>query len=237
MKQTWLDLCFAHWPVPVDELRRRIPSGLGTSGLDASGLEIDTFDGQAWIGIVPFTMTGIRFHWLPPLPGLSAFHELNVRTYVTRGGKPGVWFFSLDAASKLSVLGARKLYHLPYYFARMSLKKEAESVRYTSARRDCHGPFAQFRARYGPAGEAIESGRGSLEEWLTERYCLYAAARDGRLFCGEIDHAPWKLQPAWLGLETCSIAAASGIQLPDSKPLLHFSARQEAVVWGLERVR
>ncbi len=224
MGQAWLDLLFAHWPVPPDQLRDRIPAGL----------DLDTLDGQAWVGIVPFTMTGIHLHWLPPLPGLSAFHELNVRTYVTRGGKPGVWFFSLDAASQMNVYAARRLFHLPYFFARMSLERDGDSIRYASVRRDCHGPFAQFKARYGPAGVAHESTPGSLQEWLTERYCLYAVDRQGRVFRGEIDHEPWRLQPAWAEIETNSLAAASGISIPDTPPLLHYSALQRTVVWGLE---
>jgi uncharacterized protein YqjF (DUF2071 family) len=225
MFQSWRELLFAHWPIDADAIRRLVPEPL----------EVDTFDGRAWLGIVPFTMTGIRLRWLPPVPGVTAFHELNVRTYVTFEGKPGVWFFSLDAANAAAVSGARLWFRLPYFRARMSLANEPDRIRYSSVRTHPGAPAAELRARYGPLDDARPTRPGSLDEWLTERYCLYAADRH-RIFRGEIDHPRWALQPAWAVIDVNTMAEASGIPLPDALPLLHFSRRQDVVVWGLERV-
>lgn len=227
MTQTWRDLLFAHWPVPADRLRELVPREL----------EVDVLDGTAWVGVVPFTITGIRFHWAPPLPGISAFHELNVRTYVTIDGKPGVWFLSLDAASRFNVWAARKFYYLPYYFARITLRRHDETIDYISVRRDCHGPEALLETRYGADGKSAPAGAGTIEEWLTERYCLYSADDRGRIWRAEIDHPPWQLQPAWAEWRKNSMARAGGVSLPDTSPLLHLARRQETRVWGLERVR
>jgi uncharacterized protein len=226
MHQSWRELLFAHWPVAAGVLRSLIPRPL----------EIDAFEGQAWLGVVPFTMTGIRFRRLPPLPGFSAFHELNVRTYVKLGDKPGIWFFSLDASNPAAVFAARLWYRLPYFRSSMSLAAEGTRIQYSSLRTHRGAPSAELRARYGPSGHPQLASRGSLSEWLTERYCLYTADERGRVFRGEIDHPPWALQPAWAEIESNTMAEASGIRLPDSTPLLHFAGRQDAVVWGLEQV-
>ncbi len=211
--QRWHDLLFAHWPVPVESLRRLLPPYL----------ELDTFDGRAWLGVIPFHMSGVRLHWLPPLPGVAAFPELNVRTYVRAIAGPGVWFFSLDAGSRLAVEVARAWYHLPYYHARMTVERSAAEVLYASERVDARGPAAAFRARYGPTTEPNHSTYGSLERWLTERYRLYAADRRGSLYSAEIDHAPWPLEPAAAEIEVNTMSLALGIRLPDRAPLLHFS--------------
>jgi uncharacterized protein YqjF (DUF2071 family) len=225
MTQTWQELLFAHWPVPADELRPRIPPGL----------ELDTFDGEAWIGVVPFTMTGIRFRRFPALPGLSGFHEVNVRTYVRRGDRPGVWFLSLDAPSRVNAWGARRFYHLPYFHSRITLEREGDSIRYASRRTSRGGPPAELRVRYGPSGGVCPARPGSLDAWLTERYRLYSADATGRLYRAEVEHPPWALQPAWVDLGTNTMALAGGVRLPDAKPLLHFSRRQETLVWAPER--
>ena len=124
MEQTWNDLLFAHWPVAPENLRPLVPPVL----------PLDTFNGQCWAAVTPFHMTGIRGRWMPPIPGTSSFPELNVRTYVNYGGKPGVFFFSLDAASRLAVWGARAAYHLPYFYARMKVRTEKDRVHYDSFR-------------------------------------------------------------------------------------------------------
>ena len=223
MKQVWHDLLFMHWPVAIERLRPLIPAEL----------EIESYEGSAWVGVVPFHMSGIRGHWLPPIPGTSAFPELNVRTYVRVGGKPGVWFFSLDAANSLAVAGARSFYHLPYFRARMHAKSGPNrEIQYESHRIHRGAPSADFRGRYRPLGDPFRAQQGSLEYFLVERYCLYAATR-GRIFCGEIDHAPWPLQCAEAEIEVNTMVAASGIALPASKPLLHFVRRQEVRVWPI----
>ena len=144
MRMRWLDLLFAHWPVPVETLRPLIPAGL----------EVDTFEGRAWLGIVPFRMEDVAPRFLPAVPGPGAFPELNVRTYVRWRGRGAVWFLSLDAASRLAVAGARTAFHLPYFRARMSSETEAGWVEYRSERTDPRGPAAVFDARYRPTGRS-----------------------------------------------------------------------------------
>jgi len=223
MAQTWHDLLFAHWPLPPSAVATRLPAGL----------PLDTFDGQAWIGVVPFHMTGIRLRFTPALPGLSAFPELNVRTYATVGGKPGVVFFSLDAANRVAVAAARRWFHLPYVHAHMRSRPDGEAIDYVSER---EGSPATFRGRYGPSGPVVRAPPGSLDHWLTERYCLYVADGHGVLYRGEIHHAPWPLQPAWAEIAVNTMVEPTGLHLPETAPLLHFSRRLDVRVWGLEPV-
>ena len=222
MKQSWHDLLFAHWPLPAVILRPLVPPQL----------ELDLRDGQGWVGVVPFRMSGVRARGLPPLPGLSRFPEMNVRTYVTVGGKPGVYFFSLDAANSPAVWTARTIYHLPYSHARMESRERDGVIHYDSRRYYGH---AEFRARYRPIAAACLRERGSLEHWLTERYCLYTV-HGGRVHCGEIQHQPWPLQDAEAEIEVNTVAAAAGIALPDAAPLLHFARRLDVLIWPLQRV-
>lgn len=167
MAQVWHDLLFAHWPVSPHELRRHIPPQLS----------LDTFDDSAWLGVVPFRMSGIRPKHLPAVPWLSAFLELNVRTYVTVGGESGVYFFSLDAGNPVAVALARTIFKLPYFRASMTLHTRADEVLYTSQRTHAGAPAAELTARYRPTGHVFRAAQGSLEWWLTERYCLYTARR------------------------------------------------------------
>jgi uncharacterized protein YqjF (DUF2071 family) len=228
MKQEWHDLLFAHWAVPVNVLRPLIPQTL----------EIDTFGGRAWLGVVPFRMSGVRMRGTPALPGFSRFPELNVRTYVVRDGKPGVWFFSLDAANAVAVWGARTLFHLPYFLAAMSCSEDAGWIGYESRRKDGRGSVASLRARYRATGEIFHAQAGSIEHFLAERYCLYTADEKGRVIRCEIHHLPWRLQLAEAALQENTMAAAAGITIPDLKPeLLHFSRHQEVVVWAPQVVR
>lgn len=224
----WHELLFMHWPIAVSDLRPLIPESL----------DIDTFDGTAWIGVVPFRMSGIRLRGLPPIPGISAFPELNVRTYVTAGGKPGVWFFSLDATHRLAVRVARATFRLPYYDARMhcSRTQDGRTVSYTSVRTHRGAPAAEFGAQYRPTGPVFRACPGSLESFLTDRYCLYAAGRDGRTSRGEITHAPWPLQPAEADVRCNRMVEQLGLQLPDVPPLLHYADYIEAVAWKPVRI-
>ncbi|MGA2422128.1 MAG: DUF2071 domain-containing protein [Candidatus Acidiferrum sp.] len=221
MAQNWHDLLFAHWPVPVSVVRGLIPAGL----------EIDTFDGAAWLGVIPFRMSRVRLPGTPALPWLSFFPELNVRTYVVRDGKPGVWFFSLDAGNFVAVAIARRWFDLPYFRARMRCEERDEFIHYESMRTHGGAAAAAIRARYRPLGPAQTARPGTLEYFLTERYCLYTADRRGRLIRGEIHHAPWLLQMAEAEIAENSMASAAGMTLPDCKPLLYFSRRQDVVVW------
>ncbi len=227
MAMQWHDLLFAHWPLPPEAVRPLIPPAL----------PLDTFDGLAWIGVVPFAMRGVRPH-LGPLatPGL-AFLELNVRTYVTLDGKPGVWFFSLDAANALAVRGARLAFHLPYYDAAMRCAARGETVEYSSRRTHRLAAPAALVLRYRPSGPASSPPQGSLDRWLTERYCLYAANRQGTVWRAEIHHAPWPLQPAEAEFARNTMTRPLRLALPETPPLLHFAARQDVVAWLPEVAR
>jgi len=222
MKQTWHDLLFAHWPVPPSEVRSLIPQEL----------QLDLFDGHAWIGVVPFRMSGIRARGLPPVPGLSRFPELNVRTYVTFGDKPGVYFFSLDAANATAVWAARKFFHLPYFKAAISCGDKGGVIHYSSERKSMP---AAFRGSYQPLAPTHRAERSSLEYFLTERYCLYTV-HEHEVYRCEIHHRPWPLQNAEAHLETNMVASAAGIHLPASAPVLHFAKRLEVLIWPLHRV-
>lgn len=227
MKQKWHDLLFAHWPVAVEAVRALIPPGL----------EIDTFGGQAWLGVVPFRMSGVRTRETMGMPGLSQFPELNVRTYVTRDEKPGVWFFSLDAANRLAVWAARFAFHLPYFFAEMKCEDKSGWIDYTSERRGRHGLRAALTGRYRAVGEMFFARPGSIEHFLAERYCLYTADKEGRILRGNIHHRPWALQLAEASFRENTMAAAAGVEVPDAPAvLLHFSRRQDVLVWALERL-
>lgn len=226
MSMRWDDLLFMHWPVRRELLGPLIPAGL----------ELDTFEGDAWIGVVPFGMSRVRARLLPPIPWISKFLELNVRTYVTCRGQPGVWFFSLDAASRLAVRAARRTFHLPYFDARMSMRRENGKIRYESARTHRGAPPAAFSATYGPTGPVRFAGKGSLADFLTNRLCLYSMNRSGRLFRGNIDHAPWPLQPAEAETERNQMTEPIGIQIPNTKPLLHYSAKLDVVAWRIQSV-
>ena len=221
MTQTWHDLLFAHWPLPHAVMRPLVPAQL----------TLDTFDGQCWAGVIPFHMSGIRGRVLPALPGLSRFPELNVRTYVTYGGKAGVYFFSLDAGNLPAVWAARTFYHLPYFHAAMSSAELDGNIHYESRR---FRGTADFRGRYGPTAQGRLRERGSIEHWLTERYCLFTTHRD-LVYRGEIHHAPWPLQDAEAEFETNTVAASAGISLPAAAPLLHFARRLEVLIWPLRR--
>lgn len=226
MAQSWHDLLFAHWPVDASMLRPHIPEEL----------KIDTFEGQAWLGIVPFSMSGVRLRWTPPIPWLSAFPELNVRTYVTAQDKPGVWFFSLDAANALAVATARVTFHLPYFRAGMKCTEFRGWIEYKSRRSHAGAREAQLDGRYRGVGEFLEPSPGTLIYFLTERYCLYSADSSGRIYRGEIQHPPWLLQAGEAHFAHNTMAEAAGLSLPAEEPLLHFARRQDMVAWAPHRI-
>ena len=224
MRQTWSDLLFAHWPIDARVLRPKIPAAF----------ELDLFHGRAWLGIVPFFMTNVSPRGVPSLPWISEFAELNVRTYVIVGDRPGVYFFSLDAGSTLAVQAARALLNLPYYSASMKVTPRvtphAAAIHYESDR-GASGSSAEFIATYQPAGDAFVAEAGSLEYFLAERYCLYHVDHRGRPYRLDIHHPPWSLQPARAEIARNSMASVHGLTLPDRKPLLHFAKRQDTVAW------
>jgi uncharacterized protein YqjF (DUF2071 family) len=225
MAQSWHDLLFAHWPVDAGRSHPLTPDRL----------EIDLFDGQAWLAVVPFCMTGVRLRGTPSVPWLSAFPELNVRTYVTQGGKPGVWFFSLDAGNPLAVAIARAWFHLPYFRARMLCEERDGYIHYRSDRTHHGAPTALMECQYRPSSKVFLPRPGTIEHFLTERYCLYTSGGNGGLIRGEIHHRPWPLQLAEAEFPRNSMADAAGVALSPSKPLLHFAKRQDVLVWRPER--
>jgi hypothetical protein len=228
MTQVWHNLLFAHWPLAPETLRRVIPPQL----------EVDTFEGMGYLAVVPFGMSDVYPRYTFAVPGLSNFLELNVRTYVRVGNKPGVYFFSLDAAQPMAVALARVWYQLPYYNARMKMALEdADWRRYHSLRTHAGSPHAELVTRYRPSSPVYFAERGSLEHWLTERYCLYTLAR-GQVYRGEIHHAPWPLQRAEAQFRVNTMTLPPGLPLPNPRhpPLLHFVRRIETVEWPIAPV-
>lgn len=226
-RPSWHDLSFLHWRVPAASLRPLVPGAL----------EVDTFDGDAFVGLVPFTMRGVRPWWAPPLPGTTAFHETNVRTYVHRDGRdPGVWFFSLDAASRLAVLAARTLWHLPYHHARMELQRDGELVHYRSERLRPPPLPGHCRVTCRPHGVARPAAPGSLEHFLAERYLLYTLGARGALLRGAVHHEPYPLQAAEVLACDENLLAAAGIARPAATPLAHYAAGVAVEVFALQRL-
>lgn len=218
--QTWEHLLFAHWRLAPEQLRPHVPEPL----------RLDTSDGSAWLGVTPFRVSGLRVRGLPPVPVLSSFLELNVRTYVELEGKSGIYFFSLDAASAFAVEAARRTYRLPYFRAQMSADF-AGDVSYSSTRVDREGHRAVFQARYRAVGEPAPAAVGSLEYFLTERYCLFTM-HDAQVHWAEIHHPPWPLQQAEAEILENTMPPP-GISV-DGEPVCHFSERQDVVIWALE---
>jgi len=204
--------------VPVGVLRPLVPEPL----------RIDVRDGAAWVGVVPFRMEGVMLRRLPDLPWVSAFPELNVRTYVEFGGQPGIWFFSLDATNPLAVWAARRFFSLPYHRADIDVAHRDPEVRYAARRRSGD---ARFQAIYRPESAPCESRPGTIEHFLTERYCLYALRRDGRLMRADVHHAPWPLQSAAADIQTNTMAFPGRPILQGAAPLLHFARRMDVIVW------
>ena len=220
MAMRWHDLLFLHWPIRPEIVRPLIPRGL----------ELDIFEGSAWIGVVPFRMTGVRPRYLPSFAGL-AFPELNVRTYVWSPGRSGVWFFSLDATNRLAVRAARASYGLPYYDARMNVRSKRGTVQYHSMRVDKKSPPAEFHASYKPTGPVFRAAPETLDRWLTDRFCLYAVDRSGRLYYRDIHHLPWPLQTAEVDIRVNTMTNPLGVSLPDTQPLAHFARYLEVIAW------
>ncbi len=233
MRQKWRDLLFVHWPLPPEALRPFI----------APQLELDLFDGTAYVGLVPFTMTGVRPVGFPAVRGLSSFHETNVRTYVRLANRdPGVWFFSLDAANSIAVRLARSLFHLPYHRAGMFLEREQARqaidpvpILYAGVRR-WPGPLpASYAIRATPRGTPHPAQPGTLEHFLVERYVLYTLSK-ARLYRCRVHHAPYPLQSANILSIDETLLAAAGLDRPAMRPLAHFASGVDVEVFQLQAV-
>jgi uncharacterized protein len=236
MKQRWADLGFFHWAVDAEALRGRLPPGI----------EVDTFEGRAYVGIVPFTVTGARPTGLPPLPFVSDFHEVNLRTYVHHAGRdPGVWFFTLDASNAIVVQTARALYKLPYRHAQIEMAVEDAAdgaaraadrrrwIQFTSRR--VKGDRPELETRYGPAGAPQPAAPGTLEHFLLERYVLYTES-GGKLYRARVHHEPYPAQPAVVPLLRENFLPTIGLSRPERPPLAHYAHEVHVEVFPLREV-
>ena len=255
MRQQWRDLLFLHWPIPASLLRPLIPSEL----------TVDTFEGQAYVGLVPFTMRNVRPSGLPAFAPLSNFHEINVRTYVHHdGGNPGVWFFSLDAANTVAVRIARAWFKLPYFYARMSLNREqimqtllpsgqqatSDKQQTTSQERTGNeigidyaseriwpSPVpAKAHLRWTPTGAVTQAPVDTLDHFLVERYLLYSY-KNKRLYRGQVHHAAYPLQTANVTCLDENLVAQAGIARPDTPPIIHYARGVDVDIYPLREVK
>jgi uncharacterized protein YqjF (DUF2071 family) len=224
MYQSWGKLLFIHWEMPPHVLHGAIPPGLA----------LDTFEGKAWLSLTPFTIWGTRLIGTPPFPWLSSFHEINVRTYVHVGGVPGVWFFSLDASSRLAVKAARTFYHLPYYKADMTLDQTQELINYHSTRSNDLGRVF-FEATWSTGKTFSAAQPGSVEFFLVERYCLYSL-KDGILYRSRIHHEPWCLGSAELLRYKSTMVESASLPTPTSTPLVYSTAPVHVGIWLPEKL-
>lgn len=219
----WRDVLFLHWPVNARELRPRIPADL----------ELDTYDGTAWVSVVAFRIAAARPYGFPAATALPAFGEINVRTYVRGAAKDGLWFFSLDAASRLAVAGGRRVVHLPYYRARIDAKWTATECHYRSQRCDQRSSAASFAASARFGGDVRVGAPGSLDAWLVERYCFYTVDPAGKTRRGDVRHAPWLLRDATAEVAEGGLLTAAGITPQTDNPLVHVSPGVSARAWTL----
>lgn len=234
MNMRWSQLLFAHWPVDLERMASVVPPAL----------EVEAYEGSAWVGVVPFLMSHVRGAGLPRIPGTHRFPELNVRTYVRPRGtsgddaRSGVYFFSLDASNRLAVEGARRLFHLGYVHARMSIEGDDTRRRFASTRVDRRWPAADFRAEWsvrGPARE-VKSGDG-FDDWATSRWRLFSVDRRGRAYRGEIDHPAWRLAPADADLDPDPLLKAAGLGPAHGPPRLAAAEPVDVRAWLIRRVR
>ncbi|MDQ6693249.1 MAG: DUF2071 domain-containing protein [Chloroflexota bacterium] len=227
MAQTWHDLLFVHWPVPAEVLLPSLPPGV----------QLDLFEGQAWLGIVAFRLTGVRLLAFPELPFVSYFPEVNVRTYVRVGDRPGVYFLSLDTDNRPAVALARAWFRLLYHHAHMEMKSCGSRISLKSRRDEHKSPPAEFEVTYSPYAPPHIASPCSLDCWLTERYRYYSTDRNGRLCHCDIHHTVWPLQPAEAYIRRNTMALCHGITLPAGEPLLHYARRMQALIWPVELER
>ena len=220
LSQVWNNLLFIHWRMDLGQVRQVVPEPL----------EIDTFNGEAWIAIVPFDMKGVTFYGLPPISKLSDFPEINVRTYVKFDNKPGVWFFSLDVPSKLAVWSARTFFHLPYRYAEVDVTEQGERIHYQHKMND----NIEFEAYYHPTDPA-DAKTDSFETWATERYCLYCQSKAGHIYRTEVQHPKWPLYKAELNL--VSNRLLKNWHVGEQHPSVLFSKHIDVLAYTPERIK
>ncbi|WP_122087970.1 YqjF family protein [Halalkalicoccus subterraneus] len=221
----WRHLLFANWPVDADHLETHLPDALS----------VQTYDGTGWLSVVPFVNVDTRPRGLPRRMGID-LPELNLRTYVTHEGEPGVYFFSLDAHGITAVLGARLTHHLPYYYARQSIRTTNDGVEFSSRRVHPGDRPARFEATYGPEGESFTPESGSRAAFLTDRSRLYTQGSDGAVRHTDVDHDPWRLHPASATVTTNTLFSANGFARPDGEPVCYYSPGLAVTTTGSERL-
>jgi uncharacterized protein len=227
MHQTWDKLLFLHWSMKPEMLRPLIPSSL----------DIDTWEGMAWVGVTPFTLRGIRPPWLPALPLVSQSLELNVRTYVRQGRVPGIWFLSLDASNSLAVWASRVGFALPYFRAEMDLKMRSDSFEFRSRRIHADSAPGKFHAKWQLGARLPEAVPGTRDFFLIERYVLYSSS-GGRLYRAWVHHRPWPLCMAHIEWLSSNVLESDGIGPPQEPPLVHAQAEPLSVwVWPPRRIQ
>ncbi len=218
--QRWEQVLFVNWRVPADAIRPLVPEQL----------ELDSHGGDTWVSLLPLRMAHVHLRDVPPVPGLTGFPELNLRTYVVHDGRPGVYFFSLDAPGHMMVWLGRHVFHLAYDLADMSMDEVDGKVVFASHRR---GANAEFRATYCGIGDAAPAADGSLEQFLTERYCMYALDHAGHLRRGDIRHDPWQLRRADADIALGTVAQAAGLPVPPDPEVVLYSDATDNVVWPM----
>lgn len=227
MRQSWRNLLFTHWPIPPEILRPYIPSSL----------QIDTFDGSAWLGVVVFEMKGIYSRGLSSVSLTPKFSEVNVRTYVQYDGKPGVYFLSLDVGDWASLTIAKRWYRLPYHPAHISIQKEGQTFHYESIRKGKTTAFVTSKGTYTPLLDVFFPSEGTLDHWLTERYCLFSTNHRANIYCGEIHHCPWPLQKVETEITKHTLFEPFHMDLKDVQPIAHFSKGVDSLMWNIKKIR
>jgi len=217
---TWRDLLFASWRVPVEMLRPHVPPAHA----------IDTFDGSAWVTMVPMRVTGMHWRGVPPIQGIDTLRELNLRTYTTRNGKPGVYFLSIECPSVFNDWMAQHCFGVPYYEAQIATYSDGSSFRFAAERTQKDKPPAAFFANFSPTGETFSPQPGTLEQFLVERYCLYFV-KDRSIYRGDIHHDDWKLQLAETQIDVNTVPGAAGLDLPAKPDHTVFCIRTDTLIW------
>jgi uncharacterized protein YqjF (DUF2071 family) len=226
-KHTWANILFAHWPVPAAVLRPLVPARL----------ELETWEGKAWVGITPFCITGARLRGVPPVPFLSTFPEVDVRTYVRFEGTPAVFYFSMNAPNPVVAAAARLVYHMPYVEAEVESEVQGERIWLRSYRADAETQRAEWEATYWPTSEPFTAEPGTRESFLIERWALFTVDGEGHVYRTDIHRQPWPVQTAAAEIRKCTLAEADGIPLPEERPLLHYSRGVDVLIWPPNRVR
>jgi len=227
MTQTWEHLLFVHWAVSPSLLRGLIPNEL----------EVDTFNGMAWLGIIPFLMSGVRLRRMPIVPFTSTFPEINVRTYVKAKQKAGVYFLSLDASNPLITAIAKQWYRLPYSHANMRFSRQGQTIDFESRRIDKNSPSVQFSGKYEASGQLIAAAAGTIENWLTERYTLFCqCSRSNRLYYADVYHEPWVLQKASVHMRENTMTNSLSIPLAINPDYAFYARGVQSYIWPITRL-